>query len=248
MDEGKRLSIVTIVDEPYFGFIPLFQHCVEKVYPKAACLVFTRGDSGYPGTLKIDSDPFTKSHYTTAALRFLMANRDMLNSDYTLITDVDILFKPEKIPLVDQHLNHMKANGLTCYSNSDHGDHMSGVHFVTQEWWTATCEARFKYLKELETREVGLGEDEQILWNVVTESNLSKVRNTMLWNVHGLHLGRFRNKSIKAVRFKPDEAVFIGSLLADEVFMQLLDDSCEKCPTLRNEWTTLMAIYTGRYK
>lgn len=237
-------AIFTVVDDVYEPFGPIFRYCCKKAYPEYDCYI------RYLGRVK----PFH-----AACCRFLWSGslysytenstlrKDILSDyDYVLITDADILIRRESPDFVAQHLNHMKFNNLKYYDNCDHGDHMPGVHFVTREWWDVTRTAREKYLKIIETKELHEGDDEIIIKNIVTESNLTVSKHPILWAIHGIHLGRFRNKGINAVRFQPNEFEFIDSLLGDNVFMDLVEKARKESAIVENVFKNVLALYEKR--
>ena len=231
-----KALIATVYDKAYEAYEPLFRYCCQKAYPEYECHTWNRDHWG---------EVFKPGPYTTAALRFLLNEVGEIDYDAYLITDIDILIRREQPDFIAQHLNHMKWNSLECYDNCDHGDHMPGVHFVTKEWWPRTKAAREKYLAVLWERPANLAEDEVILRKVVVESGLRTSTNAILWAVHGLHLGRFRNQNIQAIRFQPNEFEFLDSLMADDKFMELAEKSKED-PGFNHVWGNVMAVYNRR--
>jgi len=239
--------ITTVVNEEYAPFAPMFKYCAQKAYPDATVFVFHVGkDTTHWFDGIIDWPENAMSKYVPASLRFLVGDSVLGDFDFCLMTDVDILINRENPNLFDQHLAHMKANGLTCYDNCDHGDHMPGVHFVTRAWWEKTAKARTKWTNRLKETVPGVGEDEQILREVVRDSKLPVANGIITWAVHGIHLGRFRNKSINAVRFQPNEFEFVHSLLSDSVFMELVHKACSESTLVQQVWNSVMALYNKR--
>lgn len=229
----SNTCIFTVVDDNYLPFSPLFKYCVKKSYTEYDCLVYPSGP--------------TKPFYASA-LRFLICEKALSEYENVLITDADILIRRETPELVVQHRNHMKFNNLKCYDNCDHGDHMPGVHFVTKEWWDVTRPAREKYLKLIESKELREGDDEMMLRNIVSESKLTICKHPIMWEIHGLHLGRFRNKNINAIRFQPNDFEFVDSLLGDDDFMGLVEKARAESPIVENVFKSVMAVYKKRRK
>lgn len=226
----KTACITTTVNENYAAFAPIFAYCAKRAYPEYDCEVFY-----------VNATPFN-----AATLRFVHGEDKLSQYDYCLITDADIIIKREMPVFANQHVSHMLANGLICYDNCDHGDHMPGIHFVTREWWSKTRLAREKVLDKITREPATRAQDEQFLWQIVKDSGLPMSKHPLLWATHGLHLGRFRGKGINAVRFQPNEFEFLASLAGDSVFMGLIDEAIAKSSLVAGVWKNVMALYNKR--
>jgi hypothetical protein len=108
---------------------------------------------------------------------------------------------PEETALLDFHLKEIEETGL-CYSNSPRWkepfgeNRLTGLHFVTREWWTKTEEARLKYYDLLMSGELGYGkcDDELMLMKIVKDSGLPVTKmSDLLIRHHGIHLGTVRD-------------------------------------------------------
>ena len=237
----NKLCITTCVDETYAPYVPLFKYCAKKAYPEYDCIVFGIGD--IDGTTKVEPPEHNDSRFVPASMRFLVGDGVLDKYKYCLITDCDILIRRENPDIIKQHVNHMLYNNLKYYDNVDHGDHMPGVHFVTQPWWIITKMAREKQFEKLRNRNnMTAGMDEVMLKDIVMDCNMTVNKHIMLWQTHGLHLGRFRNCNPAAVRFQPVELGFLDELLKDEEFMAMMDVARGKSEMIQKVWNNLMMV------
>lgn len=183
----KDLLITTWAVGRYKVYSELFQFAIKKAYPEYDVHVF-------------NSDIQMPKYYG-ACIRFLL-NPDLFRDyKYVYITDIDMMIVRESVTILDFHTNEINETGL-CYSNTPRGneergfDRLTGLHFVTQEWWENTKGIRKKYLKMLSDCEIGevAIHDELMLMNIVKESGLpvSPPKRDLICRHHGLHLGTVR--------------------------------------------------------
>jgi hypothetical protein len=246
----NTVCVTTIVSGDYQWYIPLFLYCLKKSNPGVSPLIYVRGKCELPGLWKkvcIEiEDKYQGDGYTTAALRFVYSDAVLEQCQYTLITDIDILMMPERMNFVRQHLNSMEKKRLECYdnyisTNTTSSKKVPGVHFVTQDWWKNTAEARSRYQKELVEKGSPSWEyDELMLYRIIHESGLPEPPTLPnLWAHHGVHLGDYRralsnskNKNVILPRPQADVYQFIQSLLADRMFTEIVQACSSRLPCL----------------
>lgn len=190
--QGKTL-IYAVVQGDYEFFGPLFKSTAKAAFPECDVQVNLLADfSHWLNPLGEHSWPKRMA----SAFRFTNMPMDVEKYDYILITDVDIVFAPEKQSIAKTHLQWMETNGTKCYDNwlLAH-EQCPGVHFVTKEWWAATAEARKKEEAILRTMsEIPYFYDEKMLFRIIRDSGLPLPgRLPHPWSEHGLHLGACRN-------------------------------------------------------
>ena len=210
---NNKLCISTVIDQTYQHYIPLFIYTLKTSYPEYHIKLFTYGsfNQQVQNALKlIDYDytivpdlfrRYVKYKYSPISWRFIIPPEHYKEYDYVYITDIDMMILPEKISLLNFHLNEMGETGL-CYSNSKrNAKHwegrrsLTGLHFVSQEWFEKTEKARKKY-EEL-IRVGSLGEqrefDGHLLYLMAKESGLkTPEKRPLVDRHHGIHLGNFR--------------------------------------------------------
>jgi hypothetical protein len=183
----KDLLITTWAVGRYKVYSELFQFAIKKAYPEYDVHVF--------------EDDTTFPKYYGACVRFLSYSKEFDYYKYVYITDIDMMIVREPVSILDFHTNEINETGL-CYSNTPRGteergfDRLTGLHFVNQEWWGATHEARYDYLRKLEMGLIGdvAIHDELMLMNIVKESGLpvAPPKRDLICRHHGLHLGTVR--------------------------------------------------------
>jgi len=209
----NKLLITTVVDQNYQSYIPLFIYTLKTSYPDYHVKIFTHGQFNQQvksalELVKFDYelvpglfDKYVKYKYSPISWRFVVPPEHYKEYDYVYITDIDMMILPEKIPLLNFHLNEMGETGL-CYSNSKRiAKHweghrsLTGLHFASQEWFTRTEKARKKYDELLKTGSVGEKRefDGHMLYLMAKESGLKTPEKVPLTERHhGVHLGNFR--------------------------------------------------------
>ncbi len=209
----NSLCITTVVDEKYQWYMPLFIACLHYSYPEYHQKYFFQGKMDARVKSALDSfdfdfdvvhgvfDGWKVSKYAPISWRFLVPPEHYKDYDYVYITDIDMMIMREKVSLLDFHVCEMEETGL-CYSNSRRnskhwqGKHsLSGLHFVSQEWFEKTEVARQKYANLVQSGERGAKRefDGHMLWLMVKESALNTCKKyKLVKRHHGIHLGNFR--------------------------------------------------------
>ena len=209
----NRLCISTVIDQNYANYIPLFIYTLKTSYPEYHIKLFTYGKFNQQvknalDLIKFDYkivpglfNKYAKYKYSPISWRFIIPPEHYKEYDYVYITDIDMMILPEKISLLNFHLNEMSETGL-CYSNSKrNAKHweghrsLTGLHFVSQEWFEKTEKARKKYDELLKMG--GIGEkrefDGHMLYLMAKESGLKTPEKMPLTGRHhGVHLGNWR--------------------------------------------------------
>ncbi len=169
----------------YDVYAELFTFCCKRAYPEYEVLVAPIKE--------------TKIPYYSACVRFLI-RPSILECD-TYITDVDMMICPESVDIQHFHRAEIEKTGL-CYSNSPrwrepHGENrLTGLHYVTNNWWEVTQEQRNIEFAKLEKGEIGhvKCDDEMMLMRIVKNSGLPVAKYGPLLNRHhGIHLGTVRD-------------------------------------------------------
>ena len=180
-----KLLIFTTVNGRYRVYADLFTFCCKRAYSDYEVLV--------------TSLPERKEPYYSACFRFLM-QPCVVEAD-VYITDVDMMICPEKVSIQDFHREEIRQSGL-CYSNSPrwkepHGENrLTGLHYVTSEWWKETIKQRKIEYGKLVNGKIGncKCDDEMMLMRIVKESGLPVAKYGPLINRHhGIHLGTIRD-------------------------------------------------------
>jgi hypothetical protein len=148
-----------------------------------------------------------KTEYDAACRRFLIQI-----SGYTYITDVDMMILREDVPLSDFHLGEMRASGLP-YSNTMRGreargdKRMTGLHFVSPEWWPATRIRREAYLHKLDDGTYGQGryDDELMLMDLCRACGPLPPKRRLLDRHHGIHLGTLRSYRNSTIQTRKEQ-------------------------------------------
>ena len=209
----NRLVISTVVDQRYMSYLPLFIYCCNKAYPDYFIRIFTHGKmpahivsalNMQPDTHEITEGLFegwVHSKYAPISWRFIIPPSYYSEFEYVYITDIDMMLMEEKVELLHYHLNEMGESGL-CYSNSVRNskhwkgtESLTGLHFVSKEWFEKTEKARKKYQMLLKTGKLGSKRefDGHMLWRMVKESGLKMCgKYPLVARHHGIHLGNFR--------------------------------------------------------
>lgn len=244
-----NLLVYTLCDKGYEWYIPLFARSMTLSNPKQEveiCVVngvdkeiLNLIDSDYVNIYALNEQKTTS--YVTASLRFLLPPKQSTFTHY-LITDIDMMFMPEKSTIIDQHSKHMEKDGTGCYENwiSQYigGDpRMPGVHFVTPEWFEKT-----ENVRQIEFNKImkhGANEyyyDEVMLGRIARDSGLTlPPQVAKLWRHHGIHLGDWRinmNRKGSVIPQNVFQKMHIRTLLDDEKFMELSKICSEHIPLI----------------
>ena len=178
------LLIFTTAEGRYKVYTDLFTTVCKRAYPQYDVRVM---------------ETHTVKQYGSACMRFLFPVAP--GYKYIYITDIDMMICPETPSLLDFHLAEIMETGL-CYSNVPRWkepmgeNRMTGLHFVTEEWWGVTHEARAKETIRLVNGEIGSCkcDDELLLMRIVRASGLRVTdRKHLISRHHGIHLGTLRD-------------------------------------------------------
>lgn len=185
----------------YRSYIPMFLFCLFKAYPDYEAVIFLRKPLGHvekPGlkliegmgkwyTIEVDGFPKLQDRAGRVRLfqcgRFLVLTPEIVESlaeyDYIYLTDVDILIMPEKIPLHEQHIRHMKVLGLP-YSNfirNTTPSRLTGLHFAGFDFYRKVAPVVEQYANMIKAtgipRGYGRCADEELWYRIVQESGLA---------------------------------------------------------------------------
>lgn len=186
--------IFTTAAGRYRVYADLFRFCCRRAYPQYDVEI-----------LDIPSNQYRTPYYSACA-RFLIA--PMEERKYVYITDIDMMICPETPSLLDFHLREIEKTGL-CYSNVPRWkepmgeNRMTGLHFVTKEWWGKTYDARAFEQVRLMRGEIGSlkCEDELMLMRIIKASGLPLTeRGHLVSRHHGIHLGTLRDQRDKTLQ------------------------------------------------
>lgn len=236
-------TIFTIVYGQYAWYLPMFTYLLKKAYPEYKIHILA--DTNEPEILAIEGvkqikslfPPRPDSSSRAAAIRFLYDDDVLTESDYTLITDCDMLMIRESISIVDQHMLALRKNGLECYNNYlSNGDRCPGIHFVTKEWWARTEDERDEEARILSAMDpVEYDHDEKMLLRIIRASGLPEPKPTPnLWAYHGQHLGEWRRRAMFGTKYDNYGNTTATRMIAsDPEFMQIAEHCNQKAPVLR---------------
>lgn len=182
------MVISTNYDEKYAPYIPFWRYCIYKAYPEYSVHAYK---SFNPAIDRLLIDPIP-SHFD--------CELKTVYHEYHYITDCDMMILQEPVSILDFHKKEMIEEGL-CYSNSvrsnseEQGEsRVTGLHFVSMDWFKKTAEARGRYLYL--TRKGNFQnriDDELVLYKVIKESGLKlPSKKNLIDRHHGIHLGTIR--------------------------------------------------------
>jgi hypothetical protein len=257
-NEGLFAVYAVAIGE-YQWYAPLFVHSMRMSYPKIPVVIgHTDLDPRVASLLSdvsmVDLSSYGISDARARALRFLVDDR-ISAYDYVLMQDIDMLIYPEDVPIVDQHVYHMRHDMTICYENwieeywCGELPRLSGIHFITKAWWPATAVARGKLLEKLKTLDsLQWHEDEVWLGSVVSDAHLPMPPvSSKLWRNHGLHLGDWR-RSPHRNAIRPNinawQSLHMAALLRDSTFMSLVTEFTPHLPCLTQIMKTWKSYFT----
>jgi len=235
-----RCAIVGFYDDGYAAYEELFVSCARMAYPEYAVHTF-----------KIEESPAPAN---TAAMRFLVEWPD-LGYDYALMTDLDILIHREDPPLLEQHLRVMEKEKLGCYENwitADGGKYprMTGIHFVTKDWWKATRGQRLEELKYVSRTPIqDRTFDEWMIGRIIVDSGLPlpPQGSVKLWREHGIHLGRWRNTPNPRPQLYAPVAEFLHYICFEsEEFKRMFEKAAYQRPEIGQIYEELKKYFPAR--
>jgi len=235
-----ELTIFTVVNGDYVWYIPMFIYAIKKAYPDCKLRIIADTDDKdillHKEVLRVPMIVSEDSGYRAACTRFLYDDDTLINSDYVLITDIDMMFYREEMSIVDQHMLDLRFNDLECYSNcTTNGDRCPGVHFVTKDWWRKTEDARQKEAEKLsDLGVIPWDYDEQMLRRIIISSGLKEPpAGQNLWAFHGVHIGEYRHKIRQGDRKKWKVTEHSMALVSDDKFVEIAMFCDSKVPQLQ---------------
>ena len=262
-DPAKRnkFCIVAIADENVKWHIPLFIYSSMKNIPDIEIKVIARfnqheqirkivesfGGKGFYDSVVVERlmEEYPSEGRTTAALRFVEFEDLLGKYESLLFTDIDIIFEANT-EIEQYHRNKMEKDGTICYENSTtryEGERISGVHFITREWWDTTRGQRLIEADRLKkdpnpTRH----NDEWALRRMVLESGLplSPIEHRPERH-HGVHLGDWKAaKNLSNMGEIPDRSTkLLKRVCCDPIFrniVKLVSDESEEIRKISYIW------------
>lgn len=245
-----KICISTFAADWYRSYVPLFLFCLFKAYPDYEAVVFLRKPLGRvekPG-LKIVRDMgkvefiyidgFQKlanraervKLFQTA--RFLVLTPEVVRLldgyDYIYLTDADILFMPEKLPLHEQHIKHMEVLELP-YSNfvrNTDPPRLTGLHFGSLDFYRRVSPIVELYADMVKAIGIpdGYGPcpDEALWYRIVQESGIGLPPKCNLFEQKTWEIV-FDPNGYKNVWFGPHHGVHVGFGRAMKRFRPIFD-------------------------
>jgi hypothetical protein len=184
----NNLVIFTVAEGRYQHYADMWELALEKAYPEYERHLLT-----------LDTNPKLPRYYG-ACIRFLF-DHEKFSGKYLYITDIDMMIVRESPSLLDFHVKELEETGLS-YSNTQRGsevqgfNRLTGLHFITPDYWEPTFNIRAREYNKLCRGEIGNSpiDDELMLMRIVKDSGLPMVppRRNLIERHHGLHLGTVR--------------------------------------------------------
>jgi hypothetical protein len=179
----SEVLIYAVVEGRYKNYADLFKFCCKRAY------------SQYDVQVEEIKTPLPNG---AACWRFCTT---IPGYQYVYITDIDMMICPEKPTLLEYHLKEIAETGL-CYSNTPRWkepmaeNRMTGLHFVTSQWWGVTERERFFNAENVMHGKIGnlKCDDELMLMRIIKGSGLPvAARRPLVQRHHGIHLGVLRD-------------------------------------------------------
>lgn len=254
----SKVCITTVVDRKYMAYAPLFVYCLNKAYPNYHCRLFMRDtypyaipEWGLNAEIVSMFEDYPRYEYLSIALRFAIDKECFKEFDYVYVTDIDMMLMKEDNDIEYFHRAEMESTGL-CYSNSIRNashyagtESLTGLHFVSREWFEKTNDVAGEYRQLMKDGLVGLYReyDGVMLYRIAQRSGLKLPGKYKLTNRHhGIHLGNFRlfpNDRYKLeTRIPPDYRNQWMKIFNDRA----LRDICETCRKDNSELNTQLIM------
>lgn len=261
MDE-RNLCFATYVFGNYQKYIPYYIYSISRLYPHSSIKIFldTSLDENISGIIKkIEKKGFSNHqvipHFETikefqnieikggaGKLNRWILESDMFSDfEFVYVGDVDILFLPEEIPLLDFHKKQMEilkvpfSNKVRVDENGFSAKRLTGLHFFKTKEYLEEIRPILSVLKNDEEFRAdffsGIERDEHFLYKLnklafdFDDDVLTKAQRP--W--HGLHLGitRARKKiDIETIKENsslsiPEIKEYLAIITKDELFQQI---------------------------
>jgi len=268
----------TVCSNDHFQhYIPIFCHTVLKTYPEYKIFISLEGklddislkalehlkevkvidhsvDLYEGGRIIIREDCYpdiVKKKSTFNLLRFLDYDPVLFGADYVFMTDIDFLWFPSEINILEWHLNLMRKNE-TCFA-AHHGPRQKprrfpggwkgdrervsgGCVMVTPKWYFETSELRGIYLKNVFSGEIDdyREVDEVMLCRLIKRSGLPVPQSKYFpQKLRGVHLGDFKESmthrftNLAKMRTKLDDKIcaqYIKMTREDETWDKIYNE------------------------
>lgn len=259
---GEKLCFATFVFGSYDKYIPYYIYSIWKTHPNSFVKIFieTNLESHIYETLKylnkqgienfeviplkISFDDYKEYKIIGGggkALRHLIGEEHFRAFDYVYMGDIDILFLPENLSILEFHIKQLSKFGLP-FSNKARVDgsgkvskRLTGLHFFkTKEYFQQIKPIIARIVEDKVYRDKyfdGLQRDEELLYKLNKEAFdfdpdiVSKAERP--W--HGLHLGITRgNKDMDIRTIKENSSLSLEEInnhlrnyLGDPVFREI---------------------------
>jgi hypothetical protein len=163
------------------------------------------------------------------------------NSGEAWITDADIMVLRESPTIQEFHQAEMKVTGI-CYSNSPRNngeerafERVTGLNYVTPEWYEKTFNARERWYLRLQAGEIGKDrlDDEIMLKKIIEESCLGMAPKfkPLYKRHHGIHFGtarayRWHEPQMRyiglSMRISPEQAKQWQAIVSDDEYKAII--------------------------
>lgn len=239
------ILIFTVFDEAYSDYKEMWEWVISRSYPEH-----------FAGAIFIER---TEQQPYIAACKRFTTNPNILYPHLgeidVYVTDIDMMILRESPTIEEFHREEISREG-NCYSNSPRNndepesrERLTGLHYVTPEWYRKTFDARDRYLTLIDDSWIGKGryDDEKMLFNICNESGLKiPPKKPLQKRHHGIHLGTFRNyvmygpqrlRSELRTRISPHQARQWNEITEEKEYKRILSNI--KNPVIKKEFEFL---------
>ena len=188
--DPTNLCVAVYAYGEYLAYIPAYVFSVLSAYENYSCKVYLddlspewlndsmkslaaqfgeRSQVVLLGKESLRILEILSSHGCRPGFRWFLPYDTIQEFDFVYVGDVDFLIVPEQPALGQQHLEHMKFEGVE-YSNLDRGNmRLSGLHFCRADFFNHAYDAEFvSYIQDSLKDFHGLsGIDEYLLYKIV---------------------------------------------------------------------------------
>lgn len=259
----KSLCFSSFVFGSYQKYIPYYIYSIWKTYPNAFSKIFIETELNndinevlnYLRNNNVNNFEIIELHTSFAEyenfrmrgsgaktlIRWLFGEENFSGFKYVYIGDIDILFLPEKISLIDFHSEQMKilnvpfSNKVRINNLGEITERLTGLHFFeTQKYFEKIEPIIAKVVKDIHFRNqylAGLERNEHFLYKINKEAFafdpilVSKAQRP--W--HGLHLGITRgNKDLDIPIIEENSSLSLNEVkyhlkeyIQDPIFRQI---------------------------
>lgn len=209
-----KMCFATVANHAYQEYIPWFTYFIHMAYPDAQCMFFLDGTlNSHVGKMMCHFSNFvirekaflpydSLDGLSIKYLRWLLYVPEFRDFDCLSMGDVDMAIFNENPSYAEQHLSHCKMIKLP-YSNFVRPNRkvMGGINVVVpDEWFDIMEPILVEYRKKFAANQIGYrhpSENEQMLYQMISESPLGEPPNDLLdsyhkclvsSNHHGIHI------------------------------------------------------------